>query len=75
MKLRLSKVWVKKLLNLPETGMGYQKVDVLLKDGRKIEGVFVYNAEFLELPEAYQGVTINDIVDITLSKINDFGNN
>ena len=30
--------------------MGYQWVDVRLKDGSKVEGVFVFNAEELESP-------------------------
>ncbi|MDO8443134.1 MAG: hypothetical protein Q7S81_02680 [bacterium] len=33
MQLELSEKWVSKLLRMPESGMGYQVVDITLKDG------------------------------------------
>jgi hypothetical protein len=37
--LKLSDKWVSKLLDLPETGMDYQIVTVILKDGRQFKQV------------------------------------
>jgi hypothetical protein len=39
--LALSKKWLTELLSKPETGMGYQVVSVLLKDGRRFDRVGV----------------------------------
>ena len=39
--LRLSEKWAELLLSERETGMGYQKVSVLLKNGRRYERVLV----------------------------------
>jgi len=39
--LRLSDKWAPDLLREPETGMGYQTVTVVLKDGRRFEGITV----------------------------------
>lgn len=33
MELKLSEKWISKLIEMPENGMGYQIVDVTLKDG------------------------------------------
>lgn len=64
-KIKLKKEWIKFLLAHPETGMGYQKVDVLLKDGRKLEKVIVHNAEMLELPIGSENVEADDIKTIS----------
>lgn len=68
MRLKLNKKWTKKLIELPETGMGYQKVDIILSDGTKIEGLNVYNAEIVELPERYSKLKIDEIASIILHK-------
>lgn len=49
MKLELSKKWQDVLKNLPETGMGYQKVKVTLKSGDSEIG-FVTNCSVLFFP-------------------------
>ena len=53
------------LTSSPETGMGYQSVDLTLTDGRKLSGMRVYNYEVLALPE---GSPVNpaDIEEITV---------
>lgn len=51
MTIKLDQRWVKYLVTQPETGMGYQKVDVRLKDKRVLKNVVVFNAEEIELPE------------------------
>jgi len=63
-KLKLDENWIKCLLKRPETGMGYQKVDVVLKSGKTIKDVTVLNAEYLELPVEYSGLKLDDISDL-----------
>lgn len=54
------------LLGYPETGMGYQKVNVILKSKEVIKDVIVLNAEILELPDQYKDVKLEDIERIVL---------
>ena len=49
--LKLSEPWSAFLLTQPESGMGYQRVDVRLDDDRELRDVVVLNAEMIELPE------------------------
>lgn len=64
MKLKLNESWTKKLLNYPEIGMGYQRVDVILKSGQIIKDVIVLNAEDLVLPNQYADVKLEEIADL-----------
>ncbi len=48
-KLKLSEVFRNKLLKLPETGMGYQNVKLILKNGMVIHNRRILNSEFLLL--------------------------
>lgn len=61
--MRLSQRWIDKLVKLPESGMGYQIVDIHLKDGTILKNALVINCEeilgYLNFAEA-------DIVDITM---------
>ena len=61
MTIKLDKKWVEYLSRQPETGMGYQKVDIRLKDNRVLTNVLVLNAEELELPEGLSGTEIKEI--------------
>lgn len=61
MKIKLDKQWVERLLKLPESGMGYQRVDVKMADGRELKNAVVLNAELLELPEDFGHSTVTDI--------------
>jgi len=65
--LRLSKKWQNKLLAFPESGMGYHKVDVILKNGKRIIGLIVLNSEKLLIPKEIAPFTEKDIEDIILS--------
>lgn len=67
-KLRLSKKWSKKLKNMPETGMGYQSVKILLKDGRAFIGI-VENSEFITKIKESDTIPFSksDIKDIKLT--------
>ena len=66
MRLHLEARWIEKLRNQPESGMGYQRVRVRLKDGRVIEDVVVLNGSLLDLTEDVGPVTSPDIVDLEL---------
>ncbi len=61
MRVKLEQRWIEKLLGLPESGMGYQRVDLHLADGRELKDVCVFNAEEIELPDDLVGVTIQDV--------------
>lgn len=51
MRIRLDECWVQRLVRLPESGMGYQRVDVRFANGRELKDVPVFNAEEIELPD------------------------
>ena len=53
------------LQSQPETGMGYQVVKVILKNGKVLHGHKVLNSELLLLDEN-EKITINDIDKIKL---------
>jgi hypothetical protein len=62
--IKLNDYWSQRLVQMPETGMGYQKVDLVFKDGRILKGVIVLNAEDCETEEAFK---IDDIADIKIN--------
>jgi hypothetical protein len=66
MKLRISPDLTRKLIGLPETGMGYQLVDLVLDDGRMVSRVMVFNAEVAEIDELGT-LTADRIVDVRVS--------
>ena len=51
MTIKLERKWVNYLIRQPESGMGFQKVDVRLKGNRVLNDVPVFNAEEIDLPE------------------------
>ena len=61
MKINLKEQWTKYFQDIPETGMGYHKVDVFLKDETIIRGAIVHNGEVLEIPTEVSGLTGNEI--------------
>ena len=67
--LKLSDNFINILINLPENGMGYQIVKVILKSGRILVQHKVLNSELLILDEN-ENIVIKDIDKIELeSKI------
>ncbi len=52
MYLKLPSEWVERLQRLPESGMGYQVVDLDLEGGRRLRGVPVFNGEEIFVPES-----------------------
>jgi hypothetical protein len=66
-KLKLNKKFVEYLVELPENGMGYQLVDLLLTDGKLLRNRIVLNSTFLKLDKEEQ-LTNREIEKINLSK-------
>lgn len=66
-KLNLSNYWIETLINLPETGMGYQLVDIKLNDGTILRRRVVVNSSYLMLEEG-EYFKVSDIEDIKLSQ-------
>ena len=54
----LNQDMIQKLMDLPETGMGYQLVRVALTNGLILKDIMVYNSEVALLPE---GIEIKDV--------------
>ena len=61
--VRLPELWSERLVQLPESGMGYQKVNITLKGGKVLKDVTVLNAEECQVPESFEP---SDIVDVQL---------
>lgn len=61
MRVRLENRLIEKLTRLPESGMGYQRVDFRLADGRELRNVLVFNAEEAELQPDDAKVGIVDV--------------
>lgn len=53
-KLRLLEYHSQRLVKLPETGMGYQKVKLIFKNGDVLHNMTVLNSEFLLVDEKLQ---------------------
>lgn len=47
--IELSSIWAAELAAKPETGMGYQVVSVVLKDGRRFNQVAVVEGRIAEI--------------------------
>lgn len=47
--ITLSTRWASELASKPETGMGYQVVSVILKDGRRFDQVAVVEGKIAEI--------------------------
>lgn len=61
MRVALDRKWIDRLLKLPESGMGYQCVDVHFSNRRVARNVTVFNAEQAELPAELASLSIRDI--------------
>ena len=62
--MRLDKKWADKLAALPESGMGYQIIDVILKNGNIIKNITVFDCEII--PNRNLSFSNNDIKDVIL---------
>jgi len=65
--LKLTDSFINILANLPENGMGYQIVKVILKSGKILHQHKVLNSELLMLEEN-ENITVTDIDKIELEK-------
>jgi hypothetical protein len=61
MRIKLARRWIDLLLKAPESGMGYQRVDVQFTDGRRVENVMVFNAEQLDVPDTFAGAEVQEL--------------
>ena len=64
-ELKLPDSFINILVNLPESGMGYQIVKVILKSGHVLYQHKVFNSEILMLEEN-ENISIKDIEKIEL---------
>lgn len=67
--IKLSETFINLLINLPETGMGYQIVKVVLKNGNVLRRQKVLNSSMLILEENIK-ITEKDIAQIVPEKLN-----
>ena len=63
--LKLPDSFINILVNLPESGMGYQIVKVILRNGRVLHKQKVINSELLMLEEN-ELIKVRDIANIEL---------
>jgi hypothetical protein len=61
MRIKLAERWIDLLLKEPESGMGYQRVDVRFADGRHVENAMVFNAEDLDVPDSFAGAEVQEL--------------
>lgn len=66
-KITLPDNLIAKLMKLPEQGMGYQIVDIILANGQELNNKFVFNSSILELEEN-EILNIKDIVSIAIHR-------
>jgi hypothetical protein len=64
MTVRLPEYWSERLIHLPESGMGYQRVNIVLKEGKVLKNVTVLNAEECQVSDPFEP---SDIVDVQLA--------
>lgn len=61
MRRALPEKWTSFLVTQPESGMGYQRIDMEFADGSHIEDCVVFNAEEVEVPDDYANKAIKSI--------------
>lgn len=66
-KIKLNEEQIHILTKLPEQGMGYQIVDIKLKDGKVFNKRVVLNSTYLQIEEG-EIINPNEIVSISLHK-------
>jgi hypothetical protein len=59
-KILLPDVFIKTLINTPESGMGFHKVDVYLKNGEILKNQIVFNSSILSIDSIIE-ISIEDI--------------
>lgn len=64
MRVHLDERWTRHLCRIPESGMGYHRVHVSLRDGQEVKDVVVFNAEELDWPLDQRTIGSDDIAEI-----------
>ena len=59
--VKLDPKWSDYLVRQPESGMGYQKVDLRLKGNKTLRNILVFNCEEIQLPEEFADAEILDL--------------
>lgn len=65
--VKLTEEQISILENLPEQGMGYQIVNLTLKNGQVLRDRIILNSTYLKT-ESHEKINPNDIVKIELKK-------
>lgn len=65
LEIKLSENWIKKLQELPETGMGYQVVNLKFVDGKILKNVTILNSSIAILDKK---IDVSQIEDIELAE-------
>jgi len=66
-KIKLLPEHIKALESLPEQGMGYQLIDIELKNGMLLQKRIVLNSTYLQLQDK-EDLDSNDIIKVRLHK-------
>lgn len=66
MQIILDRQLSDRLARLPESGMGYQIVDLMLRNGSMISDVLVLNAQIAKVPDDGRVANSAEIVDFRL---------
>jgi hypothetical protein len=61
MRVKLDQHWIERLLESPESGMGYQRVDIRFANGQELRDLLVFNAEELEVPDEFAQTEIKEV--------------
>lgn len=64
---KLPEKFILELTKLPETGMGYQLVNIKFMDGKTLENIIVFNSEIIKVDDEIK-VDPNKISKIELVK-------
>jgi hypothetical protein len=67
-QLQLPAKWASRLVNQPETGMGYQTASITLRDGRVVDHVLIIGGTIAEV-RGFESIPFSaeDIADITVT--------
>jgi hypothetical protein len=59
--------WIQRfLISQPESGMGFQRVELHLKNGGIIPELIATNAKSIEIPSCYRNIAEDDILRIAV---------
>ena len=66
-RVTLPDKFIAQLVQMPETGMGYQIVDIVLTNGKVLKNMIIFNSSILEI-EKHESLNIEDIAIIKIHK-------